>query len=620
MILSIRTALAATFLLATSIPLGVFWFWPHSAAMQNKVAEVQERHLLIAKNLGAALERYYSDIFAAFETFAPIIAQGRGDEARSVLKNLHFRHVCVADAETGKVTRELLNEIAPCPETIPSDRFAMFLELSKSGPVAMSDVMTPSGDVPRLFVVARSGGSLVVGAIGTTYFQEVQKRISFGRQGHAAIFDRSGRVLAHPLEDWSSSARDLSQVSAVQRMMAGETGVETFYSPALKGEMIAGFTSVKGPGWGVMVPQPLTELREVAERITRDAFVIFAASLLLSMATAWYLASQIARRIGQVEAATARMACGEEHVRVDGSRYFVRVREISNLRDSFNRMSEQLYSAKTALIDESYKSGHADMAASTLHNLRNAMNPLINRVSDAKSILSDRPGVHMAVALKEIADPETDEKRRRQLLEYCALCGSEQEKWLEKLQDALKVTTRQFARIKEILVAEEQLSHEPPVISDVELRVVVEEALNLVPIDEHEDIAIEIDGSVNETGMIRTSRLLLLQVIQNLLANAIESVSATETRPKRIVIKSREELVDDVDMVRITVHDSGLGIESSELEAIFNAGYSRKHLGRGGLGLHWCANTITRLHGRIFAASDGIGRGANINILLPRAA
>lgn len=620
MILSIRTALAATFLLATSIPLGVFWFWPHSAAMQNKITEVEERHLLIAKNLGSALERYYRDIFSAFETFAPLIAQGRGDESRAILKNLHFRHVCVADAETGKVIRELLNEIAPCPETIPADRFEMFLELSRSGPVAMSDVMTPNGDVPRLFVVARSGGALVVGAIGTTYFQEIQKSISFGRLGHAAVFDQSGHVLAHPLEEWSSSARDLSEVSAVQRMMAGETGVETFYSPALKGVMIAGFTSVKGPGWGVMVPQPLSELWEVAEHITRDAFVVFAISLLLSMATAWFLASQIARRIAQVEAATARMACGEDHVRVDGSQYSVRIRELSKLRDSFNRMSEQLYSARTALIDESYKSGHADMAASTLHNLRNAMNPLINRVSDAKSILSDRPGVHMSVALRELADPETDEKRRRQLLDYCALCGSEQEKWLEKLRDALKVTTRQFARIKEILIAEEQLSHEPPVISDVELRAVVEEALNLVPIDEHQDIVIEIDGSVDGTGMIRTSRLLLLQVIQNLLANAIESVSAAETRPKLIVIESREELVDDADMVRITVRDTGLGIESSELEAIFNAGFSRKRLGRGGLGLHWCANTIARLSGRIFAASDGIGRGARINILLPRAA
>ena len=43
-------------------------------------------------------------------------------------------------------------------------------------------------------------------------------------------------------------------------MMNGETGIEQFYSPALKGDMIAGLTSVGGPGWGVMIPQPTSSV------------------------------------------------------------------------------------------------------------------------------------------------------------------------------------------------------------------------------------------------------------------------------------------------------------------------------------------------------------------------
>ncbi|WP_413692790.1 hypothetical protein [Psychromonas sp. KJ10-2] len=42
----------------------------------------------------------------------------------------------------------------------------------------------------------------------------------------------------------------MSKISAVQKMLAGKTGVEKFYSPALKGDMIAGYTSVPGAGWG----------------------------------------------------------------------------------------------------------------------------------------------------------------------------------------------------------------------------------------------------------------------------------------------------------------------------------------------------------------------------------
>ncbi|MBT8408862.1 MAG: sensor domain-containing phosphodiesterase, partial [Alphaproteobacteria bacterium] len=79
-------------------------------------------------------------------------------------------------------------------------------------------------------------------------------------RGHAAIVDHMGNVLSHPLPSWVAERRNIAKVSAVQRMMQGETGVETFFSPALKGDMIAGFTSVEPVGWGVMIPQPVDEL------------------------------------------------------------------------------------------------------------------------------------------------------------------------------------------------------------------------------------------------------------------------------------------------------------------------------------------------------------------------
>jgi hypothetical protein len=47
-------------------------------------------------------------------------------------------------------------------------------------------------------------------------------------------------------------------------MINGESGVTEFYSPAVKADMITGYTVVPGVGWGVMVPQPIEELRDKA--------------------------------------------------------------------------------------------------------------------------------------------------------------------------------------------------------------------------------------------------------------------------------------------------------------------------------------------------------------------
>ena len=76
-------------------------------------------------------------------------------------------------------------------------------------------------------------------------------------------------------------------------MMRGETGVGQFWSPAVDGMMIAGYAVVPETGWGVMVPQPISELRHRADMVNQLAVVIavasFAAAALISYLVALWL-------------------------------------------------------------------------------------------------------------------------------------------------------------------------------------------------------------------------------------------------------------------------------------------------------------------------------------------
>ena len=60
----------------------------------------------------------------------------------------------------------------------------------------------------------------------------------------------------------AAEAKDLSHLNVVQEMMAGKSGVTEFYSPFVKENMVVGFTSVPEIGWGIMVPQPKSEVEE----------------------------------------------------------------------------------------------------------------------------------------------------------------------------------------------------------------------------------------------------------------------------------------------------------------------------------------------------------------------
>ena len=121
-------------------------------------------------------------------------------------------------------------------------------------------------------------------------------------------------------------------------------------------------------------------------------------------------------------------------------------------------------------------------------------------------------------------------------------------------------------------------------------------------------------------------RKLLRQVFQNIFHNAICAMNQegtltikTEESSKEINInsKSPSSNIREENFVRITVSDTGHGIEKGQLSKIFNPFFTTKPPGQGiGLGLSVCYSIIQKHGGIIKAESDG-SAGAKIVLYLP---
>lgn len=310
--MKLRYLLILVFFTLALGPVTLLLLWPQSHIFESELDEVQERHLLIAQNLSSALSRYHRDLTSTFGLFVADADHWRHMKGTAeIMSNLSFRHVCLAENDTGIVTSSLVLGDSFCPEVVPEDRLRALSALAKPGITAFSEVMTSADGTNVIFLVQRSGDLIALGAIDTTYFQELGSAISFGVKGHAAIVDHMGHALSHPLESWIAERKDMSELSAVQRMMNGETGVEQFYSPALKSDMIAGFTSVEPVGWGVMIPQPIAELQSKAASASRSIMFV----LLFGVAAASILAIcssiLLARPLEWMNTQTQRIADGD---------------------------------------------------------------------------------------------------------------------------------------------------------------------------------------------------------------------------------------------------------------------------------------------------------------------
>jgi len=108
-------------------------------------------------------------------------------------------------------------------------------------------------------------------------------------------------------------------------------------------------------------------------------------------------------------------------------------------------------------------------------------------------------------------------------------------------------------------------------------------------------------------------RVQLQQVILNLLLNAADAMSRIDDRPRQLVVRTE---LGDGDNVRLTVKDSGVGIESEGAEKLFDAFYTTKSGGMG-IGLAVSRSIIESHHGRLWAQAND-GPGATFSFSIPR--
>jgi signal transduction histidine kinase len=171
-----------------------------------------------------------------------------------------------------------------------------------------------------------------------------------------------------------------------------------------------------------------------------------------------------------------------------------------------------------------------------------------------------------------------------------------------------------------ILADQQRFSRAERTIEPLVLHRQVQEMVQLLPEEVRNTVHIDIDAGLAEIGRVCVARIALQQIISNLLINAAESIgeSGQQGGTGRIRVYPVTADTDQQNLAHICFEDNGMGISPEQLPHLFERGFSTKSRGSG-IGLHWCANTVSAMGGRVYATSSGIGLGACLHLLLPLA-
>ncbi len=116
-----------------------------------------------------------------------------------------------------------------------------------------------------------------------------------------------------------------------------------------------------------------------------------------------------------------------------------------------------------------------------------------------------------------------------------------------------------------------------------------------------------------DLSLVLGDRVQIQLVVLNLVMNGIEAMSSVEERPRELIVKTQN---DDAGQVRVTVQDSGIGLDPQSMERIFEAFYTTKHGGMG-LGLSISRSIIQNHGGKLWAVAND-GPGISVQFTVPK--
>lgn len=566
----------------------VIQFWNYRTFMNTEIERSREKHLVIAQNVSLSLSRYITDVARIFVHSAAEISDNNSEVAwevhMSLMKSLNVDSIVILpsfEADTPQPNQ--LGRTLPLPDQVVLDDLRAGTNVTLGG-VQVSGLQR-IGD-GKYFILGYEfpDRRLAIGYMTVDYIREVQRAIAFGEFGHSAIFDQFGRAVAHPSPRVEDNMVDASGISAVRRMLNGETGVEMFFSPPMGQDMIAGITFVPETGWPVMVPQPIFELSDTVNSSLSKSYLLAVAMAALLGAVGWAMSRRLARPVRHFTEISSQITDGDYDIILPEEERSSS--EMSQLNESLKAMVGQVRSSDHKLrnalrMEEEENKRKSDFLVVAGHELRTPLNGVVGMLTICREQSDD-------VDLDQYLDVAwTSARELNALVDHMV-------DFAEGTTDSIRIAAAPFdidAQMRDIEVLYGNLARK-------------------------EGLELHRTGLRDSKTQIVSDQARLSQMISKVLENAIKF-----TKEGSITLASEISEQDGQTWLKVAVSDTGIGIDEAELERIFmpfeqvESSFTRSYRGMG-IGLSVAQAIAKKFGGHITCASK-LHEGTRFEIWTP---
>jgi NO-binding membrane sensor protein with MHYT domain len=285
-------------------------------------------------------------------------------------------------------------------------------------------------------------------------------------------------------------------------------------------------------------------------------------------------------------------------------------------------MTVELRAAQGQLMSAARKAGMAEIASNVLHDVGN----VLNSVSVSAALIatgvreSEMPGVLQSVELMNAHAADlpaflTTDARGQNLLPYLNQLASVMTAEHTRLLEESAALMRSVDHIKEIVAMQQSYVGTAVVHEPVDVNALVDDALRINATAMTRD-GVVVSRLCSMVPQLLLDKHLVLQILVNLIANAIQAMQAVPDRVHRLIVRVAFESGAERGKLQVCVEDSGEGIAPEHLARLFEHGFTTRETGHG-FGLHSSALAARALGGSLTGQNRSSGAGALFTLELP---
>lgn len=314
---SISRLVMGSFVFVLLLPLGFIISSLSQHSWDGAQKELQEKHLLIAKNLEEPVKLYFSSYQQSLKVF--VDATNLSTKNSNGIKTLMDSYVNSLDNTVAMSFLSIedgssvisINDIYKirASEDLTSlayhqteNKYRKYDTVNSISSVVRSPVSNNPVVLIKHHIIGKdlNKRGTIFAELDLAPIRDLCRKVRFGEKGHCAIVDQLGQVVAHPDKKFESEIKDISSIGILEKMKSMGSGLWTFHSPYLQEDVVSGFNTIDKLGWGIIIPQPKSELVSPFKQVINTVLTWLAVGIIISLLVAYILTHQITKPLNSL--------------------------------------------------------------------------------------------------------------------------------------------------------------------------------------------------------------------------------------------------------------------------------------------------------------------------------